>query len=187
MMVTPPTYIKRDGIQYRVDGVHENKVFLWSQFDKSFVLDVSLGTLIQQAYHPSNLVQYTLQSWKVCYGIFGEEWSTADHGMSWREGDVRALRMAKEYVLRLSRLVTLHIPCSVVSITLLPIIEAVIVRVPAKEFHQGIKSLYGVDIPKVQVNYLSKGYQMECSLEELVCKVRDEGQLCIQTTETDLH
>jgi len=185
MIVTPPTYVKRDGIQYRVDGVSGNYVFLWSQHNKGFVLDVSLGTLVAKNYHPVTLAMATLSPKSVIEGILGPgtcETPWDYHTAFWTSDKLKIL---KGYSTNLSKLLVVDCPDSVLPLRCIPIVEAMLMRVPAKELHQGIKSLYSIDIPKVTVNYLSGGYMMSLTLEELLTKARDQGHFHLDVVEVD--
>jgi hypothetical protein len=164
-------YVKRDGVQYRVDGVMLNQVFMHSQHDKSFALDVSTGTLVSQKYHPITLARYTLESNRVIKGILKTHLNNEDFESSWLQ--LENLKLVQAYEVSLHMLAGLKVPSSVVPMLYLPIIEAFIVRVPAKELYQGIKTMYDFEAPKMQVNYLSQGYLMEGTLQELLWRVME--------------
>jgi len=177
LIVTPPTYVKRDGIQYRVDGVLDNTIFLWSQHSRGFVLDSSLGTMISQNYHPVTLAIHTPRPQKVVEGILGGgnyRYRTDFHTSMSAQSN---LNLLKNYSTNLSKLANVDEPSSVLRVRCLPVVEAIISRIPAKELYQGVKSLYGIEIPKVTVNYLSGGYQMPWTLEELLRKVQEQGRI----------
>lgn len=180
MMVVPPTYVKRDGVQYRVDGVHHNCVFMFSQHQKCFVLDARLGTMFAKSYHPITLATFTKDPKLVINGVLGTD-ACADRYdfCAYELLSVEALKKAKTYSTNLSKLLNLDIPRSVLNLSLIPILGALVERISAKELHQGVKTLLGVDIPKVTVNYLSGGYLIEggVTVENLLYMVRNDGRL----------
>jgi len=177
MIVTPPTYVKRDGVQYRIDGVEDNFVFLWSQHGKGFVLSVDLGSLIQKNYHPVSLAMATLRPLSVINGVLKTTSFDCAVNLMADEIDTRDMLVLDSYSRKLGNLLGLDVPCSVASWKQLPIVEAIVTRVPAKELYQGVKLLYGIEIPKVTVNYLGGGYLMSITLEELLSQVQEEGAL----------
>jgi len=178
MLVTPPTYVKKDGVQYRVDGVSGNYVFMWSQHNKGFVFDVSTGSLISQDYHPVTLASRTFKSKKVLEGILGAGATDYPHEFSGAEGmTMDTVRKLKSFSMNLSKLTHLSVPCSVLGVQFLPIVQALLSGVPAKELVQGIKSLYDYDVPKIVVNYLSGRYQMPFKLERLLRMIGGEAMI----------
>jgi len=178
MLVTPPTYVKKDGVQYRVDGVSKNFVFIWSQHNKGFVFDVSTGSLIANDYHPVTLASRTYRSKDVLEGILGQGSTLHPHEFSDAgQMSTDTLRKLRGFSMRLSKLTNLDVPCSVLKLHLLPVVEALLNGVPAKELNQGIKSLYDFDVPKIVVNYLNGGYQMPFTLERLLRMIGGEAMI----------
>jgi len=172
MIVCPPMYVKRDGVQYRVDGIQMNKIYLRSQHQKDFTVDVSLGNLVQQDYHPITLAQWTDSPYSVIGGVLGIE---PNEVPTFRPDEVnlKECQMAGIYEINLHKLSKINLPSAVLGSLYLPIVEAVLTRVPAKELFQGIKTLFGYEIPKVQVNYLSSGYMMNVPFERLLYRVME--------------
>lgn len=169
MLVTPPTYVRRDGVQYRVDGVAKDFVFMWSQHNQGFVVDIRGGSLMAKNYHPVTLASFTFRSKEVLEGILGEGKVQYPHQYNGADDmSMDTVRFLKTNSTRLSKLIDMDVPCSIARYSLMPIVDAVLRKVSAKEFMQGIKSLYGLEIPKVTVNYLSGGYLMPFTLEKLL-------------------
>jgi hypothetical protein len=178
MLVAPPTFVKRDGVQYRIDGVSGNFVFLWSQHNSGFVVDVRGGSLIAKNYHPVTLASFTFRSKEVLEGMLGKGHPQYPHQFTGAEHhDMETVRLIKTGSTRLGKLLELDVPCSAIPYGYMPIIDAMLRKVPAKEFSQGIKSLYDFEIPKVVVNYLSGGYIMPYPLEGLLRLVMGERAL----------
>lgn len=186
MLVVPPTYVKRDGIQYRIDGVSGNFVFMHSQHGKNFVMNIGTGSLLLKNYHPITLATVADMPIEVIEGVLDDFVGFEGmKGFTSKYFTLESMKVANQYLVNLSRL--LDLSCrGVLSVHLIPIVEAMVRGVPARELHQGIKSLYSVDIPKVVVNYLSGGYQMELTLEELLRMVREEGSFNLVVDEAVL-
>lgn len=169
MLVTPPTYVKRDGVQYRIDGVAENFVFMWSQHNQGFVVDIRGGSLMAKNYHPVTLASFTYESKQVLEGILGKDRVAYPHQYTGADDmSMDTVRFLKTNSTRLGKLIDMNLPRSVVHYSYMPIVDAILRKVPAKEFMQGKKSLYDLEIPKVVVNYLSDGYLMPMTLERLL-------------------
>jgi len=155
MLLVPPTMVRRDGNQLRVDAVHENSVFCTDTRAKAgFLLDLGAGVLQEVAYHPLNLVTQTESPDEVLGSL-----APRYHGVS--RNSIQFPRFLDEYEDNLWKLSILDVPNSVITDECIPVVVAFMLRTNPKEIHQGLKTAYGLTPPKMIMNYLTQGYQFD--------------------------
>lgn len=170
MMVTPPFVVKRDGTLYRIDGISNDTLFMTCLRKKGYVLDVTTGLLICQNYHPARLLTST------CLPEQEKSRLLPVVGSSLR-GHLDLSDALRVYESKLEELNKIDFPKAIVPSRFLPILGGFVKGVDGVKMFQGIKTAFGFEIPKVTVNYLTGGYHMQYSLEELVLRVMDHAGL----------
>jgi len=174
MMLIPPTYVKRDGQQLRMDGVHHNWVFMLDTRSNGYVLNVREGSLLKLQYHPIDLAFKTRQPklvWEgMCVKLEKRRYLV----------NLEFVRESRNYVENLDLLGALRIPQAIVPTSYIQIVEAFVRKVPAKELYQGVKTVFNIELPKMIQSYLNGGYhweEKERSLECFVLQAMVEGGL----------
>lgn len=162
MMLTPPTYVKRDGRQLRMDAVHRNGVFLTDNQYGGLILDITTGSVLQLNYHPIDLVRRTRSPATVFRSM-----GMIDFDELSAKVTLRMAELGRQYVTSLHKLSGVSEPCAVVPPKFIQLIEAFVKGVPTKELYQGAKTAFGLELPKMTKNYLNGGYLWEDSRRSL--------------------
>jgi len=166
MILTSPTFVKRNGERFRVDGIHANCVFMQNYHMKGVMLDLSTGVLQSLDYHPFTLLRHTYCPRTVCkhLGI------SAEIG----PGSLEFIKTLRKYEGKLQELASCGDGLNVLYPSVFPVLEALITGVSAKEIYQGTKTAFDYEVPKLIVNYLSGGYQTEILIEVILRQVCDQ-------------
>lgn len=125
-MLCSPIVVRHDGIQLKMDGVHENGVFCRDNFQGTFLLDLEAGLLQKVPYTPFNLVSLTPAPASVLREIIPEM-----EGVERKSA--RFPQMLGLYESRLWMLSTLELYDCVAPVDYMPIVVAFINQVDPKE------------------------------------------------------
>jgi len=165
MMLIPPTFVKRDGRQLRMDAVHRNTVYLCDTQLGSRFLDVTTGSVFKLNYHPYTLV-YKTRNPKLVLKKLG-----LNEGLSGGIVNLQYVREAKKYLSKLLTLSAVDLPSCIVPNNVIQLVEAFVRGVSTKELFQGAKTALNIQLPKMVQNYLNGGYHWEETNRSLECFV----------------
>lgn len=165
MLLLPGTYVKRDNVVFKVHGLDGDFVYLTNHHLKTCRLDLRLGMLRPFNYVPYELAEKTGQLEALISIMFPDQ-----------EEGMRSVFVQSDY----ERADHQFDKCWKLECYLndfyQPILLGMIRNIDAKELHQGVKSVYGFEIPKMMVCYLTNGYHFDGTVECLIRDIRKAYQ-----------
>jgi len=165
-MLIPGTHVRRDGRQLRMDAVHRNDVFLYDTQFGGLRLDITTGTTFRFNYHPYDLVFKTRDPSRILAWLRVSR-SEEESGRV----TLSYVRQAQEYMSNIHKLSAIEVPETVIPSYYIQLVEAFVQGVPTEKLFQGVKTAFGIELPKMIQNYLNGGYHWEDKSRSLECFV----------------